>query len=138
MLWQISAFTVAHSITLGLALYGLVSLPPRVVEPLIAVSIAYVAIENLCASRLKPWRVALVFGFGLLHGMGFAGALRELGMPRSEFLMGLLTFNAGVEAGQLTIVALASLLVAHWAGNPKLRLAAPVTQRRTEQPRTGR
>ena len=107
MLLQVTAFTVAHSITLGLSIYGLVSLPSRVVEPLIAVSIAYVAIENLMTRELKPWRVALVFMFGLLHGLGFAGVLRELGLPRQEFLTALLTFNLGVEGGQLTVIALA-------------------------------
>src|SRR5262249_32936912 len=96
ILGQVSAFTIAHSITLALSVYGVVSVSPRVVEPLIAVSIAYVAIENIFMSELKPWRVALVFGFGLLHGMGFAGALKELGLPRSEFVTALVTFNLGV------------------------------------------
>lgn len=111
VLWQVSAFTVAHSITLGLSMYGLVSVQPRIVEPLIALSIAYVAIENIFLSELKAWRIGLVFCFGLLHGMGFAGALKELGLPRSEFLTALLTFNVGVEAGQLTVIAAAFLLV---------------------------
>ena len=111
LLLQVTAFTIAHSITLGLSMYGIVSLPPRVVEPLIALSIAYVAIENLLTRELKPWRVALVFMFGLLHGLGFAGVLRALGLPRAEFLTALLTFNAGVEIGQLTIIAAAWLLV---------------------------
>ena len=88
-------------------MYGIVSLPSRVVEPLIALSIAYVAVENLVTRELKPWRIALVFMFGLLHGLGFAGVLRELGLPRGEFLTALLTFNAGVELGQLTIIAAA-------------------------------
>ncbi len=110
LLLQVTAFTVAHSITLGLSIYGLVSLPSRVVEPLIALSIAYVAIENLVTRELKPWRLALVFLFGLLHGLGFAGVLRELGLPRSEFLTGLLAFNLGVEGGQLTVIAIAMLL----------------------------
>src|SRR5204863_261851 len=83
---------------LGLTMYGMVSLPSRIVEPMIAVSIAYVAVENLLTSEVKKWRIALVFAFGLLHGMGFAGVLKELGLPRSEFLTGLLTFNLGVEA----------------------------------------
>jgi len=73
VLLQVSAFTVAHSITLGLSMYGVLSMSPRVVEPMIAVSIAYVAIENIFLSELRSWRVALVFAFGLLHGMGFAG-----------------------------------------------------------------
>ena len=114
VLLQVTTFTIAHSITLGLTLYGVLSLPSAVVEPLIAVSIAYVAIENLFTSELKPWRIALVFGFGLLHGMGFAGILRELSLPRSEFFRALVTFNAGVEAGQLAVLSLAFLLVACW------------------------
>jgi hydrogenase/urease accessory protein HupE len=117
VLWQVSAFTVAHSITLGLSMYGLVAAPPAIVEPLIAVSIAYVAIENVFISELKSWRVALVFGFGLLHGMGFAGALKELGLPRSEFLTALLTFNLGVEAGQLAVIGAAFLAVGWQWGN---------------------
>ena len=80
LLLQVTSFTIAHSITLGLSMYGIVSLPSRIVEPLIALSIAYVAIENLVTRELKPWRIALVFMFGLLHGLGFAGVLRELGL----------------------------------------------------------
>jgi hypothetical protein len=115
VLAQVTAFTVAHSISLGLTLYGVVSLPVAVVEPLIALSIAYVAFENLVTTELKPWRLALVFGFGLLHGMGFAEALSRLELPRSEFLTTLVSFNAGVEAGQLAIIAVASLIVSVWA-----------------------
>lgn len=111
VLTQVSAFTVAHSITLGLSMYGIVAVSPRIVEPMIAFSIAYVAIENIFLSELKSWRVALVFAFGLLHGMGFAGALKELGLPRSEFLTALVTFNVGVEAGQLSVIGAAFLLV---------------------------
>jgi hypothetical protein len=95
-------------------MFGIVSLPARVVEPMIALSIAYVAIENLIVSELKPWRLALVFSFGLLHGMGFAGVLRDLGLPRPAFLTALVTFNAGVEAGQLTVIALAFAACAYW------------------------
>jgi len=111
VLLQVSAFTVAHSITLGLSLYGLVSVSPRIVEPLIAISIAYVAIENVFLSELRSWRVALVFAFGLLHGLGFAGALKDLGLPRAEFLTALVTFNVGVEAGQLAVMGAAFVLV---------------------------
>jgi hydrogenase/urease accessory protein HupE len=116
VLAQVSAFTIAHSITLALSVYGIVSVSPRVVEPLIAVSIAYVAIENIFMSELKPWRVALVFAFGLLHGMGFAGALKDLGLPRSEFVIALTTFNVGVEAGQLAVIGAAFLLVGWYCG----------------------
>lgn len=104
LLLQVTAFTVAHTITLALTIYGVFSLAPSIVEPLIALSIAYVAVENLVTTELKPWRVALVFAFGLLHGMGFAGVLADLGLPRAEFLTALLTFNLGVEAGQLAVI----------------------------------
>jgi hydrogenase/urease accessory protein HupE len=117
VLAQVSAFTVAHSITLGLSMYGMVSVSPRIVEPMIALSIAYVAIENIFLSELKSWRVALVFAFGLLHGMGFAGALKDLGLPRSEFVTALVTFNVGVEAGQLAVIAAAFLLVGWHCAN---------------------
>jgi hydrogenase/urease accessory protein HupE len=110
VLLQVTAFTVAHTITLALTIYGVVSLARSVVEPLIALSIVYVAVENVRTSELKPWRVALVFAFGLLHGMGFAGVLTELGLPRSEFVPALLSFNLGVEGGQLTVIGIALLL----------------------------
>jgi hydrogenase/urease accessory protein HupE len=116
VLAQVSAFTVAHSITLGLSMYGVLTISPRIVEPMIAISIAYVAIENIFLAELKSWRIVLVFCFGLLHGMGFAGALKELGLPRSEFLTALVTFNVGVEGGQLAVIAMAFLLVGwHWS-----------------------
>jgi HupE/UreJ protein len=111
VLLQVTAFTVAHTITLALTIYGVVSLSSKIVEPLIAVSIVYVAVENVVSPRLSPWRVALVFCFGLLHGMGFAGVLAQLGLPRSEFLTALLCFNAGVELGQLTVILAAFVLI---------------------------
>jgi hydrogenase/urease accessory protein HupE len=111
VLAQVSAFTAAHSITLGLSVYGVIGVPAPIVEPLIAVSIAYLAVENLLVSELRPSRIALVFAFGLLHGMGFAGALQDVGLPRHEFLTALVTFNAGVEAGQVAVIAAAFALV---------------------------
>jgi hypothetical protein len=108
---QVSAFTLAHSVTLGLSLYGVVSLPAAVIDPLIALSIASVAIENLVMTDLKPLRLAFVFAFGLLHGLGFAGALARLDLPRPELLTTLVTFNPGVELGQLAVIAAAALLV---------------------------
>ena len=116
ILMQVTAFTVAHSITLALTIYGIVSLSPRIVEPLIALSIACVAVENLFVRSFHLWRLALVFAFGLLHGMGFAGVLRELGIPRAEFIPGLVSFHLGVEGGQLTVIAGAFLLVGYWFG----------------------
>jgi len=117
LLIQVTAFTLAHTLTLGLSIYGIVSLSPAIVEPLIAASIAYVAVENMVTAELKPWRAFVVFGFGLLHGMGFAGVLQEIGLPRSEFLTALLTFNLGVELGQLSVITLAYLLVGLWWKN---------------------
>jgi hydrogenase/urease accessory protein HupE len=114
LLAQVTAFTVAHSITLALTMYGVVSLPSRIVEPAIALSIAYVAVENVISTKLRASRVAIVFCFGLLHGMGFAGVLRELGLPRREFVPALVAFNAGVEMGQLTVIGIAFLAVALW------------------------
>lgn len=114
LLAQVTAFTVAHSITLGLTMLGVIGLPSSVVEPLIALSIAYVAIENIAVTTLSAWRIVLVFGFGLLHGMGFAGVLGELGMPKGEFVTALLSFNAGVELGQLSVIAMAAAAVAYW------------------------
>ncbi len=116
ILLQVSAFTIAHSITLGLGMYGLISLPSSIVEPLIALSIAFVAIENIVVREVRPSRIALVFAFGLLHGLGFAGALKDLGLPRSEFLTALLAFNVGVELGQLTVIAAAWALVGYAFG----------------------
>jgi HupE / UreJ protein len=109
VLAQVTAFTVAHSITLALSLYGVVRLPGAVVEPLIALSIVYVAFENVFTSSLTPWRLALVFAFGLLHGLGFAEALTSLDLPRAEFLATLVAFNLGVEAGQLSVILVATL-----------------------------
>ena len=114
LLLQVTLFTIAHSVTLGLSMLGIVSLPSSIVEPLIAFSIAYVAVENLFTTELTPWRGALVFLFGLLHGLGFAGVLGELGMPRGQFGLALVSFNVGVELGQLSVIALATLAVGWW------------------------
>ena len=100
LLAQVSAFTVAHTVTLGATMVGWISLPSLVVEPLIAASIAWVAIENVWRPTLSRTRVAVVFLFGLLHGAGFAGILTELGLPAGARVLALLAFNLGVEAGQ--------------------------------------
>ncbi|NJL28750.1 MAG: HupE/UreJ family protein, partial [Thermoanaerobaculia bacterium] len=121
LLWQVSAFTLAHTVTLALSTFGLVQLSPAIVEPLIALSIAYVAVENTLVSELKPWRPAVVFLFGLLHGLGFAGVLSELGLPDGEYLTALLTFNAGVELGQLAVILLALLVVGAFRDKPWYR-----------------
>jgi HupE / UreJ protein len=117
VLWQSLAFTVAHSVTLGLAMYGAVKVSPAIVEPLIALSIMYVALENVFVKRLRPSRIGIVFLFGLVHGLGFASALNSLGLPQNSFLSSLVMFNVGVELGQLTVILLAFFLVGKWFGN---------------------
>jgi hypothetical protein len=111
LLWQVSAFTLAHTVTLALGALGWVSVPGSIVEPLIAASIVYVAVENLYQRRLTRWRPFVVFGFGLLHGLGFASVLAEFGLPEAQFVPALLGFNVGVEIGQLTVIACAALIL---------------------------
>jgi hypothetical protein len=101
----ITAFTVAHTLTLALAVLQIVKLPPQLVEVGIAVTIMYVAAENLWKNEFSH-RWILTFGFGLVHGFGFASVLRELGLPSAGLARSLLSFNLGVEAGQIVIVAL--------------------------------
>ena len=117
LLIQVTAFTVAHTLTLALSVYGVVSLPSSVVEPLISASIVYVAVENILTPNLKPWRALVVFGFGLLHGLGFAGVLVEVGLPHRQFVPALVSFNVGVELGQLAVITLAYLAVGIWGRN---------------------
>lgn len=114
LLLQSGAFTVAHSITLSMVVLGVFAAPPQVVEPLIALSIAYVGIENLFLSELKPWRLGLVFGLGLLHGMGFAAVMQELPVPEGQIVQPLVGFNLGVELGQIAVLALA-FAASFWA-----------------------
>jgi hypothetical protein len=116
LLAQVTAFTVAHSITLALGLYGVLAVSPRIVEPLIALSIAYVAIENIITGKLQPWRPFVVFAFGLLHGLGFAGILQEVGLPRADYVTGLIGFNVGVELAQLFVIVLAWAATGLWFG----------------------
>ena len=110
LIWQISAFTVAHTATLGLAAAGVITPSAAVVEPLIAFTIAFVAIENLIFKDMTKWRPAVVFGFGLIHGLGFAGFFGDLGLPPGQFWSALIGFNIGVEIGQLSVVLVAALL----------------------------
>ncbi|PBQ30429.1 hypothetical protein CNR22_01160 [Sphingobacteriaceae bacterium] len=114
ILWQATAFTIAHSITLGLAMYGVVSAPSHIIEPIIALSIMFVALENIITEQLKATRIAIVFAFGLIHGLGFAGVLMDLGLPQKEFVNALISFNVGVELGQVTIILLCWLAFGKW------------------------
>jgi HupE / UreJ protein len=117
ILWQATAFTVAHTVTLGLSMYHVIKPPSNIVEPLIALSIMYVALENIFSPKLKASRIGVVFLFGLVHGMGFASALGELGLPQNSYLTSLLLFNLGVELGQITVIVAAWFLLAKWFGD---------------------
>ncbi len=112
ILWQASAFTVAHSITLALSMKSIIVAPGAIVEPIIALSIVFVAVENILITELKAWRIAIVFLFGLIHGMGFASALNEVGIPPNQFTTTIISFNIGVELGQIIVILLVfSLLI---------------------------
>ncbi len=119
LLSQVTMFTLAHTLTLGLTMAGYINLSERIVEPLIALSIAYVGFENIInrTQTIGKGRLAMVFGFGLLHGMGFARMLADFGMPPNAFFTALFSFNIGVELGQLTIIGVAYALVGLWFGN---------------------
>ncbi len=116
VLWQATAFTVAHSLTLGLAMFKVITPSPAIVEPIIALSIMYVALENMISPTLKKSRIGIVFLFGLVHGMGFANALGELGLPQNSYLTSLIMFNVGVELGQLAVILSAFFLFGKWFG----------------------
>ena len=106
LVFQISLFTLAHTITLGLNSLKIINLPITIVEPLIALTIVYVAIENILKSEGSKYRSIIIFIFGLLHGLGFASVLNTFGLPENHFLLALTGFNVGVELGQITIVFL--------------------------------
>jgi len=130
LLWQVSAFTLAHTISLALGMLGIVTVPASIVEPLIAASIVYVGVENMLVRGLNPWRPAVIFVFGLLHGLGFAGVLSEVGLPQAQFIESLIGFNVGVELGQLTVIGICFLTVGFWFGNKswyRKRISVPLS-----------
>ena len=127
---QVSSFTVAHTLTLALSMLGLVSIPSAIIEPLIALSIVFVAVENWFTERLQPWRPFLIFGFGLIHGFGFAGVLREINLGPADFATSLVFFNVGVELGQLAVIAIAYGALGFWVGQKdwyRARIVRPLT-----------
>ncbi|MEM7105728.1 MAG: HupE/UreJ family protein [Bacteroidota bacterium] len=104
LLWQVTAFTLAHTFTLALAALGIITAPGAIIEPLIALSIVWVAVENCVFKETNKWRPFIVFGFGLLHGLGFAAVLSAFGLPENNLVASLLAFNIGVELGQLIVL----------------------------------
>lgn len=130
LLVQVSAFTVAHTVTLALGALGYVQVPASIVEPVIAASIVFVAVENILSQGLSPWRPVIVFGFGLLHGLGFASVLGEFGLPEGAFVPALIGFNVGVELGQLFVIAVAFVAVGYWFRDRpwyRARIAVPAS-----------
>ncbi|MGK0441677.1 MAG: hypothetical protein ACJA0N_001478 [Pseudohongiellaceae bacterium] len=129
LLWQISSFTLAHTITLALGMSGILQLSSAIVEPIIAASIVYVCVENIFSDRLSRFRPPVVFVFGLLHGLGFAGVLTEIGLSDSHFVTGLVAFNVGVELGQLAVIALCFGAVGWWQQRAwyRQRIAIPAS-----------
>jgi len=111
---QASVFTLAHTITLTLSVYDVVTINPDIVEPVIALSIVFIAIENIFTKDIKAGRIILIFLFGLIHGLGFASVLTDLGLPKSEFLTALISFTVGVELGQTAVILLAYFLIGKW------------------------
>ena len=114
LFWQITFFTLAHSVTLAMASLGIVKISPSIVEPLIAASIVYVAVENFYSKTLNLRRSIIVFCFGLLHGLGFASVLEDFGLPVQQFVPALVGFNIGVELGQISIVLILFGLIGYW------------------------
>jgi len=111
LLLVVTAFTLAHSITLSLAVLNVVTPPDRLVEPIIALSIVYVGVDNLMARGGKDVRVWIALVFGLIHGFGFASVLREMGLPSGALGWSLFSFNLGVEFGQLVVVFLVAVML---------------------------
>lgn len=117
LLLQVTMFTLAHTITLALGALGYVNIPGNIVEPLIAASIVFIAVENIFTDKLSPWRPFVIFAFGLLHGLGFASVLGDFGLPSGQFIPALIAFNIGVEIGQLAVIAICFFAVGLWFRN---------------------
>jgi hypothetical protein len=129
LLSQTTVFTVAHATTLFLSTYGIFRLPSQYVEPAIALSITVIAAENVWRPKLGAARLAIVFAFGLIHGLGFASSLSEVPFPKRDFLVALLGFNFGVDFGQLFVIAIAFLTVGWFRNAPwfRRRIAIPAS-----------
>ncbi len=121
VLWQITAFTVAHTITLTLSSLHIIGMPSSIVEPAIAVTIAFIGVENLCTTKVQPWRPAVAFAFGLVHGLGVATAFNEAGFPPGKLVSSLAAFTVGVEGGHVVVLAAAFLTLGWWRNKPWYR-----------------
>ncbi len=126
---QTTVFTIAHAITLYLASQNIFTLPSWFIEPCIALSITFIALENIYKPQLNAFRLGVVFCFGLIHGLGFASGLKALQLPQNEFIPALLGFNFGVDLGQLFVILLAFLAVGWFRDRPWYfaRIAVPAS-----------
>ena len=130
VLLQCTIFTIAHSLALGLSASGIVIYNSNIIEPLIALTILFTAIENILFAQKSAFRYLLIFIFGLIHGLGFATALKEIGIPKEQFFISLLSFNIGVELGQISIILGAYYLISKWFSNKiwyKQRIVYPIS-----------
>jgi hypothetical protein len=130
VLLQCTIFTITHSLALGLSASGIVIYNSKMIEPLIALTILYTAIENIFFAEKSKIRYLLIFAFGLIHGLGFATALKEIGIPKAQFFSSLLSFNIGVELGQITIILGAYILISKWFSGKiwyKERIVYPIS-----------
>lgn len=130
ILLQATAFTIAHTITLGLSMFQIIKAPTQIVEIIIAVSIVYVAVENIYSNKVKPSRIAIVFLFGLIHGLGFAAVLSEIGLPQNKFIPSLLMFNIGVELGQIAVITTFYFLLIKWVKHKeyyRIKIVRPIS-----------
>jgi hypothetical protein len=117
LFWQITFFTLAHSVTLAMASLGVIKISASIVEPLIAASIVYLAIENFYSNALTIRRSIVILCFGLLHGLGFASVLADFGLPIHHFIPALIGFNVGVELGQILIILILFSTISYWFKN---------------------
>lgn len=127
---QCSIFTLAHSISLGIAAYEIIIPNPNFIEPLIAISILFTSLENIFHSKVYSYRLIIIFVFGLIHGLGFATALKVIGIPKRDFFTSLISFNFGVEIGQIVVLLLAYLLISRWFSHKvwyKERVVYPIS-----------
>lgn len=121
LFWQVTAFTLAHSVTLALSSLGFINLSGSIVEPLIALSIVWMAVDNIRYENANSHRIWVIVLFGLLHGLGFASVLSEFGLPQDAFLTALFSFNIGVELGQLAVLIMAFLVFFKFSEKPSYR-----------------
>ncbi len=130
ILIQATAFTIAHTITLGLSMFQIIKAPTQIVEIIIAISILFIAVENILTNKVKPSRIAIVFLFGLIHGLGFAAVLSEIGLPQNKFIPSLLMFNLGVEIGQIAVITAVYFVLIKWVKDAdyyKSRVVIPIS-----------